>query len=74
MHAGHPDATPKGHRLHGRVTWNPFSNGPRNCIGQSLAMQELRTVLAIFLSKFKLELPGDFHMSSLQKPVLLLCC
>lgn len=32
----------------------PFSAGPRNCIGQSLAFDELRTVLALVLMRFRL--------------------
>ena len=43
------------------VAWNPFSTGPHNCIGQGLAMQELHTVLAVFLSKFEFELPGEMQ-------------
>lgn len=57
--AVHPNATPKGHRQHMGVTWSPFSYGPHSCIGQGLAMQELRTVLAVFLSRFKFGLPGS---------------
>ena len=44
------------------MAWNPFSTGPHNCIGQGLAMQELHTVLAVFLSKFKFELPGEVQV------------
>ena len=38
----------------------PFSAGPRNCIGQTLAMDELKTVLAMVLSQFRISLdPSD---------------
>jgi hypothetical protein len=51
------DATPKGNIHNMSGSWNPFSSGPRNCIGQSLALAELRTVLAVFLGTFSFELP-----------------
>ncbi len=38
--------------------YNPFSAGPRMCIGASFAMMELKIVLAMLLSKFRLELPA----------------
>ena len=34
----------------------PFADGPRNCVGQSLAMTTLPTTLAHMLSRFKFEL------------------
>ena len=37
--------------------YNPFSAGPRMCIGASFAMMELKIVLAMLLSRFRLELP-----------------
>ena len=53
----YPEATPTGNRRSINGSWNPFSNGPRNCIGQALAMAELRTVLAVLLGNFFFELP-----------------
>jgi cytochrome P450 len=39
--------------------YNPFSAGPRMCIGASFAMMEIKLVLATLLSRFHLELPRD---------------
>ncbi len=36
-----------------KMAYMPFSHGPRDCVGQSLAMLELRVVLATLLSKIK---------------------
>ena len=55
--AAHPDATTKGNRRNINGSWNPFSTGPRNCIGQTLALAELRTVLAVMIGNFSFELP-----------------
>ncbi|KAA6425449.1 MAG: cytochrome P450 [Trebouxia sp. A1-2] len=55
--SSYPDATPTGNRRSINGSWNPFSSGPRNCIGQALAMAELRTVLAVFLGNFSFQLP-----------------
>ena len=38
----------------------PFSAGPRNCIGQNMAMHELNYVIARILTSFYLTLPKDF--------------
>ena len=43
----------------------PFSAGPRNCIGQSLAMDELKTILSTVLLRFKLTSKNDVEL----KPV-----
>ena len=56
-HADHPDATPKGNRRNLAATLNTFSTGPRNCIGQNLAMAEARTMLAVLLAKLQFQLP-----------------
>ncbi|KAL3157249.1 hypothetical protein ABBQ38_001484 [Trebouxia sp. C0009 RCD-2024] len=55
--SAYPDATPAGNRRNLSASWNPFSTGPRNCIGQALALAELRTVLAVLLANFFFELP-----------------
>ncbi|KAL3146212.1 hypothetical protein ABBQ32_002914 [Trebouxia sp. C0010 RCD-2024] len=55
--SAYPDATPAGNQHDTAASWNPFSTGPRNCIGQALALAELRTVLAVLLANFFFELP-----------------
>ncbi|KAI9674935.1 MAG: hypothetical protein M1822_008997 [Bathelium mastoideum] len=46
------------HELYPRKgAWRPFEWGPRNCIGQSLAMTELRISLAMIVRDFDFE-PG----------------
>ncbi|PNW81441.1 hypothetical protein CHLRE_07g356250v5 [Chlamydomonas reinhardtii] len=37
----------------------PFSEGPRNCVGQSLALLELRTALALLCGSFRFRLADD---------------
>ncbi|OCT50551.1 aflN/ verA/ monooxygenase [Cladophialophora carrionii] len=61
-----PDA--KLHTPDGKDAWRPFEKGPRNCIGQELAMMEAKVVIALtvkdvdFTAEFdgqKIE-PGDW--------------
>lgn len=44
---------PEGHRLHPlKGAWRPFEFGPRSCIGQELAMLEMKAVLALTAREF----------------------
>jgi len=38
--------------------YNPFSAGPRMCIGAAFAMMEIKLVLAMLLSRYRFELPA----------------
>ncbi|KAF6250399.1 cytochrome P450 [Scenedesmus sp. NREL 46B-D3] len=41
------------------ITFMPFSEGPRNCVGQSLAKMEVLTLLAKLVGNFHLELAQE---------------
>ncbi|KAL3155121.1 hypothetical protein ABBQ38_011179 [Trebouxia sp. C0009 RCD-2024] len=57
----YPDATPAGNRRNISGSWKPFSLGPRNCIGQTLALAEARTALAILIASFQFDLADGFR-------------
>ena len=40
---------------HDEAGFIPFSIGPMNCVGKTLAMQEMRTVLCAFLQRFRIK-------------------
>lgn len=42
--------------------YTPFWAGPRNCIGQHLALIEAKIVLCEFIKKFDFELPKDYKL------------
>ncbi|RDW56936.1 hypothetical protein BP5796_13003 [Coleophoma crateriformis] len=42
-----------------KAAWNPFSTGPRNCVGKNLAWNEMRSVLARMLFYFDMEICED---------------
>lgn len=53
---------PEGDPLHPRSSaYRPFELGPRNCIGQEMAMQELRLILAMTVREFDIDskFPAD---------------
>lgn len=43
-----------------KQAYMPFSTGPYNCAGKSLAMMELRSVIGRVVSEFDVVLPDDF--------------
>ena len=45
------------HELYPRVkgAWRPFEHGPRQCIGQALAMTEMKILLAMVIREFDIE-------------------
>jgi len=45
----------------------PFSAGPRNCVGQHLAMIEARIVLSLFIKTFLFNFPPDFNFTLVQR-------
>lgn len=42
-----------------RIVFMPFSEGPRNCVGQTLAKIEVAAVLASLLAAFRVELAPE---------------
>ena len=47
---------PEGHPLHPiKGAWRPFEFGPRNCIGQELAMLEIKVIMAMTAREFKIQ-------------------
>ena len=47
---------PAGHELHPmKGAWRPFEHGPRNCIGQELAMMEMKIIMTLALRRFTIQ-------------------
>ena len=45
----------------------PFSAGPRNCVGQHLAMIEARLIIGLFIKTFKFSFPEDYQMKFVKR-------
>lgn len=51
---------PEGHPLHPvKGAWRPFEFGPRNCIGQKLAMLEMKAIVAMTAREFNIRSAYD---------------
>ncbi|KAK2028326.1 vera protein [Colletotrichum zoysiae] len=51
---------PADHRLHPiKDTWRAFARGPRDCIGQEIALVEIKLVAALIIRKFDIEEAWD---------------
>ena len=47
---------PPGHELHPvKGAWRPFEHGPRNCIGQELAIMEMKIIMILALRRFDIQ-------------------
>ena len=47
---------PPGHELYPvKGAWRPFEHGPRNCIGQELAMMEMKIIMVLSLRRFVIQ-------------------
>ncbi|KAF8057861.1 CYP97C1 [Scenedesmus sp. PABB004] len=57
--AGAGDAAAAASASKRGITFMPFSEGPRNCVGQSLAKMEVLTLLAKLCAHFTIELTPD---------------
>lgn len=51
--------------------YNPFSAGPRMCIGAGFAMQEIQIVLAVLLGRFRVEFVPDRRIDRLGNIVMV---
>ncbi|RCH90936.1 hypothetical protein CU098_002539, partial [Rhizopus stolonifer] len=61
--------TPEEEQKRSRFAWLPFSTGPRGCIGMAFALQEAKTVLAMFLNRYEFKHEGpdvqwDYKMAT----------
>jgi cytochrome P450 len=50
-----------------KAAWMPFNYGPGNCIGRTLAMNEMRAVLAILVRRFDMRLAPGFEPSNWER-------
>ena len=57
---GHPDANHKGNSE--PFSFTPFFAGPRNCIGQHLAMNEAKLIFSLMILNFKWSIREDYTL------------
>jgi cytochrome P450 len=56
-------ALPKG-------AYVPFGGGSRTCIGMRFGQLEIKTIAALVLQRFRLELPSDYRLAVRMMPTL----
>ncbi|CAO3680746.1 unnamed protein product [Rhizopus stolonifer] len=56
-----PERFAKGgeHDVHEGLTWLPFSNGARQCIGMSFSLTEQRLILAMMVRRYEISISKD---------------
>ena len=52
--------------IHNDVAWQPFSHGPMNCAGKSLAMQELRMVVCALVQRFRIRAAAGWDLRAFE--------
>lgn len=62
-----PEAAPKVEKP---LTYMPFLYGPHSCLGQHLALLEIRAVLCILFKNADLELKEGYNMKAVPAPTL----
>nr|XP_004659447.1 steroid 17-alpha-hydroxylase/17,20 lyase [Jaculus jaculus] len=55
-----------GHIITPSLSYLPFGAGPRSCVGEALARQELFLIMAWLLQRFDLEVPDNGQLPSLE--------
>ncbi|XP_049646372.1 steroid 17-alpha-hydroxylase/17,20 lyase-like [Suncus etruscus] len=59
----------RSHLINPSLSYLPFGAGPRSCVGEMLARQEMFLTMAWLLQKFDLDVPDDGKLPSLEGSV-----
>ncbi len=53
--------------MHNEAGFLPFSHGPMNCVGKTLAMQEMRMVVCALLQRFRIRASESFDSGKFER-------
>ncbi len=53
--------------MHNEAGFLPFSHGPMNCVGKTLAMQEMRMVVCELLQRFRIRAQEGWDRGSFER-------